>query len=88
LGYPTRGGESINGILARAIVHDPVAKLPHLATPWLVICAQLLAEHAVSGVFAKFQETITAGAPADPNAALNDFGVPRVSANATLNCQE
>jgi hypothetical protein len=39
------------------IVHDPAAKLPHIANPWLVICAQLLAEHAVSGVFAKFQET-------------------------------
>ena len=52
-------------------------------------CAQITSQGvAMCGNLATGSWTITASAPADPKAALNDFGVPRVSAKATLNCQQ
>jgi len=52
-------------------------------------CAQITSQGvAMCGNLATGSWTINASAPADPKAALNDFGVTRVSANATLMCQQ
>jgi len=52
-------------------------------------CAQITSQGvAMCGNLATGAWTITASAPADPKAALNNFGVSRVSANATLKCQQ
>jgi hypothetical protein len=52
-------------------------------------CAQITSQGmAMCGNLAAGSWTITASAPADPKAALNDFGVPRVSATATLACEQ
>ena len=52
-------------------------------------CAQITSKGvAMCGNLATGAWTITASAPADPKAALNNFGVSRVSANATLKCQQ
>jgi hypothetical protein len=52
-------------------------------------CAQITSHGlAMCGNLAAGSWTITASAPADPKVALNDFGVPRVSATATLACQQ
>jgi len=52
-------------------------------------CAQITSQGvAMCGNLATGAWTITASAPADPKAALNNFGVPRVSAKATLKCQQ
>jgi hypothetical protein len=52
-------------------------------------CAQITSQGvAMCGNLATGSWSITASAPADPKASLNDFGVTRVSGNATLACQQ
>jgi len=52
-------------------------------------CAQVTSQGvAMCGNLAPGSWIITASAPADPKAPLNDFGVPRVSATAALACQQ
>jgi hypothetical protein len=52
-------------------------------------CAQITSQGvAMCGNLAPGSWTITASAPSDPKAPLNDFSVPRVSATAALACQQ
>lgn len=52
-------------------------------------CAQITSQGvAMCGNLAPGSWKITASAPADPKAALNDFGVSRVSGTAALACQQ
>jgi len=52
-------------------------------------CAQISSQGvAVCGNLAPGSFQITASAPADPKASLNDFSVIRVSASAALACQQ